>query len=279
MNETRSHTTRLEHPQQPARTARPSCSVTPIEGVGERRAYQGVVQPFVPHEHDHYVFGLVKAGHRTLYCNDVSFDLVPGDMIVFNPGDVHACVQNDEERFAYDSVTVSADLFGTPHLQSPKVSDPQAIQLFQNVLGSLNEDCGSFIKADLQALFDILKTPEPAEPRDDERRQAAQHVLARFCGDLSHTPTLEELAAPEGLSPYALIRAYRKRFSITPMQHLTSLRIECACTLLSKGVEPAFVAAELGFADQAHLTRLFKQRLGITPAAYRKMTAHPGPTS
>ena len=84
------------------------------------------------------------------------------------------------------------------------------------------------------------------------------------------------LAAAEGISEYALIRAYRRRFAITPLQHLMSLRVECACELLSEGAAPADVAAEAGFADQAHLTRVFKQRIGTTPAAYRRMTAKGG---
>lgn len=62
-------------------------------------------------------------------------------------------------------------------------------------------------------------------------------------------------------------------YSITPIQHLISLRTEEACRLLAAGELPAEVAREAGFADQAHLTRAFKQRMGTTPAAYRK-TVH-----
>lgn len=75
----------------------------------------------------------------------------------------------------------------------------------------------------------------------------------------------------EGLSAYALIRAYRRRFHITPLQHLLSLRVECACRLLGEGASVADAAAETGFSDQAHLTRVFGQRIGTTPAAYRGM--------
>lgn len=55
-----------------------------------------------------------------------------------------------------------------------------------------------------------------------------------------------------------------------------ALRVECACELLAEGAGPADVAAETGFADQAHLTRVFKQRMGTTPAAYGRMAARGG---
>lgn len=41
--------------------------------------------------------------------------------------------------------------------------------------------------------------------------------------------------------------------------------------LLKLGASANEVALQLGFADQAHLTRAFKQRTGTAPAAYRRM--------
>ena len=54
------------------------------------------------------------------------------------------------------------------------------------------------------------------------------------------------------------------------MQHLVSMRVEQACRLLSEGRTAAETATCCGFADQAHLTREFKRRLGITPGRYRR---------
>jgi AraC-like DNA-binding protein len=41
-------------------------------------------------------------------------------------------------------------------------------------------------------------------------------------------------------------------------------------------VSPAVVAAELGFADQAHFTRLFKTRYGMPPGRYVRASLGPG---
>ena len=48
------------------------------------------------------------------------------------------------------------------------------------------------------------------------------------------------------------------------------LRVARARQLLAQGVVPGQVAAQLGFADQPHLTRAFRAALGVTPAAYQR---------
>ena len=252
----------------------PCCAVIPIPGIGERRTYRGIVQPFATHAHDHYVIGRVREGRRQLICNDETFELLSGDLVVFNPGDTHSCAQSDEGWFAYDSITADGPLFDDARLKGPKIEDDEAVATLEGILAAI-DSAGFSGRTDLLeqigALFDLLETEEPPAHVYTKHDEAATRVYARFCGNLAETPRLEDLAAAEGISPYALIRAYRKRFSITPLQHLTSLRIECATKLLAAGVEPSCVATETGFADQAHLTRAFKQRVGTTPAAYRKM--------
>ena len=50
-------------------------------------------------------------------------------------------------------------------------------------------------------------------------------------------------------------------------------RIERAREMLARSALPIkAVAAECGFSDQAHLTRLFSSAYGQTPAAFRRQT-------
>ena len=42
-----------------------------------------------------------------------------------------------------------------------------------------------------------------------------------------------------------------------------------------RALAPAEVAADAGFADQAHLTRWFRRYYGVTPAAYRAAAGGP----
>lgn len=56
---------------------------------------QGTTHAFPRHFHEYYVLGLVESGQRRLFCNDnrqENCTLHKGDILLFNPGDNHACV-------------------------------------------------------------------------------------------------------------------------------------------------------------------------------------------
>lgn len=258
--------------------ASPSCVVTPLHHVeGERRAYEGFLQPFAPHSHSHYVIGLVRRGMRMLECNGETYALVSGDVVVFNPGDVHGCVQSGEGAFAYDSFALPARAFGSTKLAGPVLRNcgaRDAFTVFADVVERAADRHGA--EDALFALRDALSRDGVAEsitssPRGN--REAAFRTYAYLRDHMADPVAVGELAQWEGISEFALIRAYRREFSITPSQHLLSMRVDCARDLLVRGVSPADVAAATGFSDQAHLTRAFKQRIGSTPAAYRAQAA------
>ena len=64
------------------------------------------------------------------------------------------------------------------------------------------------------------------------------------------------------------MRSFSREVGIPPHRYLTGRRLDRARRLLLAGGRPAEVAAEVGFHDQAHLTRHFKRMLGVTPGAY-----------
>ena len=47
--------------------------------------------------------------------------------------------------------------------------------------------------------------------------------------------------------------------------------LDVADRLTATGASLAAVATETGFADQAHLTRVFKRETGLTPAVFRSL--------
>jgi len=65
-------------------------------------------------------------------------------------------------------------------------------------------------------------------------------------------------------------RGSKRATGITPQAARVAARANRARRMLGEGLAPAEVAAALGFADQAHLTRQFRLCFGTTPAAYRR---------
>ncbi len=55
--------------------------------------FQGIMQKFPKHFHDYYVIGFIDAGQRYLHCKNRDYTVEPGDLLLFNPRDNHACEQ------------------------------------------------------------------------------------------------------------------------------------------------------------------------------------------
>jgi AraC family transcriptional regulator len=89
--------------------------------------------------------------------------------------------------------------------------------------------------------------------------------------NLDRNLSLSELAGVVQLSVFHFTRKFRAEFGCPPHAYVMRRRIECAKTQLARGNVPLkVVAANSGFADQSHMTRLFQRLLGVTPAEYRK---------
>lgn len=82
---------------------------------------------------------------------------------------------------------------------------------------------------------------------------------------------LGDLASEAGVHPGHLVRSFRAHFGCTPGAFLRLWRVEHARRDVAGTARPlAGIAFTSGFADQAHMTREFRRRLGVTPAALRR---------
>ena len=97
-------------------------------------------------------------------------------------------------------------------------------------------------------------------------------LAARMDQASEHRLTVAEMAATVGLSESWFASVFKKTTGQTPLQWQLCHRIDMAQRfLLQGGMSLPDIAARLGFSDQAHLTRAFRQVAGETPAAWRRM--------
>ncbi len=52
----------------------------------EAYRFEGIMQPFPSHFHEHYVIGFVEKGERVLSCRDREYAIEKGSIVLFNPG-------------------------------------------------------------------------------------------------------------------------------------------------------------------------------------------------
>lgn len=90
--------------------------------------------------------------------------------------------------------------------------------------------------------------------------------------NLNSEITLAELAEQFGLSQRSFSRRFKLATGIRATEYWQQLRIETAKDLLaSSNLTIQEIAYHVGYQDQGHLTRLFKQSLAMTPKDYRAM--------
>ena len=83
--------------------------------------------------------------------------------------------------------------------------------------------------------------------------------------------SMTKIARLVGLSSTHFNRRFKQVLHMTPNQYLRSVRIQVAQQLLTTtSLSIARIACDVGYTDQSHLTKRFKETTGMTPAAYRK---------
>lgn len=111
-------------------------------------------------------------------------------------------------------------------------------------------------------------TAAPSDARGSRRKmvEAAKEALVADPVSLG----LESLARHVSVSPTYLSRVFRRETGQTLTRFRNRLRVRMVLDRIEAGeTSLARLAAELGFADHAHLTRTVRDEVGCTPSAVR----------
>ena len=97
-------------------------------------------------------------------------------------------------------------------------------------------------------------------------RRELTDAVAFIHDNLGGNLSLSEVAAVAGYSPYHFHRLFRQTVGKPLHEYVIAARVEKAASLLACGAANiAAVAAQVGFADQTHLSRHCKRLMGVTP--------------
>jgi AraC-like DNA-binding protein len=89
---------------------------------------------------------------------------------------------------------------------------------------------------------------------------------------LEQTIDLESLAATAELSVYHFARTFKQSEGATPHTYVLERRVAKARELLAATDLPlSEIALVVGFADQSHFARRFRQTVGVSPGQFRKL--------
>ena len=191
--------------------------------------------------------------------------------LVFNPAGTR-----HRDRFAGGAgrfLTVSLDtgigserhaLLDGPPMVLPDAFAIRAARLIERTLRA-PEESGLLLEA---AAWQLVATGEGAGTAPPGWLTLALEMI-RDSG--IGTLSVGALAAEVGVHPVHLARVFRDWLGCTPGEYLRGRRLERAAALVGRSaLALADIAAETGYADQAHMTHAFRSGLSLTPDALRR---------
>lgn len=251
----------------------------------EAYRFEGIVQPFPNHFHEHYVIGFVENGERCLSCRNKEYTIEQGSVLLFNPGDNHACVQSDNGTLDYRGFNISKEVMldlseevtgkrQLPGFSRNVVCDEEAICYLRPLHEMVMNGVGEFGKE--ESLLFLISTliqnyGQPFESCIPECRQEIEKACEFIDKHFTERIYLDQICRNAGLSKSTLLRAFTKAKGITPYRYLETVRINEAKKLLQKGVPPLEAAIQTGFSDQSHFTNYFSSFIGLAPGVYREI--------
>jgi AraC-like DNA-binding protein len=240
-----------------------------------------------PHSHRTWTIAVVQRGAARFEVDATRQRADAGELFVLEPEAVHTGMAAVPEGWAYKVLYVEPSvLHDWAEMDGPAPRAARWVVFRDPGLRAalLRAHAGLALRAPGLAVEEsVLEAVAGLTPhlRDasagapDRRREHAEHTAVRraraYLQDRWDQPvSLAELAGVAGLSRFELIRRFRRQNGLTPHAFQRDLRIDRARAMLGDGVPAAAVAAACGFADQPHLSRVFKRMVGVTPGAYAR---------
>ena len=236
--------------------------------------------------HDGYVFTVIERGAQRFNHRGAEHLAPVGSMVLINPDELHTGSKAHDEGWLYrayypeidqvSSVFEELDLApsGLPSFASSVLQDAPLATQFSGLHRLLGDPQASTLERQTawrEAVLLLFQRHAKVRHAAEAGREpvAVSRAKELLNARLAAPPSLEELAATVNLSPFHFARVFRRATGLPPHAWVKQRRIEQARALLKAGCAPVNVAVQLGFADQSHLTRQFKQAYGVGPGEYR----------
>jgi len=246
---------------------------------------------FDKHRHDTYAIGLTDVGVQAFDYRGAAQISTPGKVVVLHPDETHDGRAGTPGGFGYRIVYVAPARI---HEAARAILGRAGALPFVREPVTANETLASTIEAAFRldpeplaidglilCLAEALLDADPScgAGATPIRLDGSALARARQFLDAETTRVIRsrELEEVTGLTRYDLARQFRAAFGTSPYRYSLMRRLGCARSQLRWNRSLADAALATGFADQAHLSRMFKYAFGVTLARYRALEGNRTP--
>lgn len=247
--------------------ARPEFTVTVV------RCRSDHVRWSRPESRDDHRLVLVRRGRFRRSADGTDADLDPTMAYLGAPG--------EQERFAHPaggdvctSVSFEPSLLGRPPAARTVYVDARVDLAHRRLVAAAGTGDIDYALAEELLRLVAAAAGEPAPRNRPTDRALAAAAREAVIEEAPEAGGLCALAALLEVSPYRLSRVFSRETGVSLTRYRNRVRVARAMDRIAEG-EPSLadLAARLGFADQAHLTRVVREHVGHTPTALRRLLA------
>jgi len=218
-------------------------------GIIELAAWRGAGSLALrPHFHDETQIVVVLSGSRAFRVNGVTVMVTPGHAALIPAGVLHTPMATPDQ----ETVCLNAYVAPSPVGASVRIAR----------IGQRWRSPDEIAPEHILGIVDEILSREPSWPA------AAADVMKLGATLTESVERIGKIAAGFGRSREGFSRMVRRELGVSPHAFRVLARLNLARHLLRRGEPIAAVAADAGFSDQSHLTRLFRRTFGTTPGVY-----------
>ncbi|HET9316225.1 MAG TPA: helix-turn-helix transcriptional regulator [Vicinamibacteria bacterium] len=168
-----------------------------------------------------------------------------------------------------------ADHAGGPFRVGQALSDAGSLRLQYELLGRARRASHLEFEDALVSLLDracgVIRAGRAAVQEHPRRhRDLAEAARTAVHRDLTRPPSLAQIAASLGCSPFHLSRVFPQVVGMSLRAYVSRLRARAAAEHLARGARDLTrLALEMGYADHSHLTNAFRREWGVPPSVFR----------
>lgn len=234
------------------------------------------------HSHNFSEILFVKKGRGQVVINGAKLAVRYGDLVVYNPGDVHRELSYENEEFRLLFVTVrelNGRLLritpeGAPQVVSTGVDAMRIESYFTDIISTLENKNAAmtdlpiyFAGILMHLLGEMYRRENPAENLEQHCAALKRLIDRDFCAIKS----LDDIRHNLYVSRYYFYKRFKELFGYSPVQYLRHKKLEYAAELLTgTDLRIIEIANLIGFDNEYYFSRLFAKEKGISASDYRK---------
>ncbi|WP_017220403.1 AraC family transcriptional regulator [Moritella dasanensis] len=244
---------------------------------------------FERHVHLDYHIGIVTSGCQQYSHQGKVYHLAPGFISTLNPDEAHngdnitlGGYQSHVMALPVDYVNdISREMNQSEtFFNAPLVNNAVLSNAFLHLHQLLTTEQVSSAKLQIETTMMAFITELfihnggiPVQQYSSTKKLSTQqlnYIRALFHDEPSQSFQLDELAQNLDLSKFQFLRQFKQSMGMTPHAYLKRVRLEYAKKALMKGGNLSDVAHQVGFFDQSHFNKAFKNAYLITPSHFQR---------